>query len=91
MAMMEKEKPDLVTLDMMMPKMSGMEFLEVLKTKGGYHNTPILVSSNLSQTKDISDAVALGMEVGVKGYIVKASENMDMIVKTIEKTLEEKA
>ena len=38
--------------------------------------------------KDISEGVVLGMDVGVKGYIVKASESMEMIVKNIERTLE---
>jgi len=88
--MMEKEKPDLITLDMVMPKMGGFKFLEALKKKGRVQNIPILISSQLSKMKDISEGVALGMDVGVKGYIVKASENMDMIIKTIERTLGEK-
>ncbi|KKQ03978.1 MAG: Response regulator receiver modulated diguanylate cyclase [Parcubacteria group bacterium GW2011_GWB1_36_5] len=88
--MMEKEKPDLITLDMVMPKMGGFKFLEALKKKGGVQNIPILISSQLSKMKDISEGVTLGMGVGVKGYIVKASENMDMIIKTIERTLGEK-
>ena len=87
---MEKSKPDLIILDLMMPKMGGMEFLEELKKKkDGHQHVPILISSQLSKMKDISEGVTLGMEVGVKGYIVKASENMDMIVKTIERTLGE--
>ncbi|MBI5139163.1 response regulator [Candidatus Nomurabacteria bacterium] len=84
---MEKEKPDIIILDLVMPKMGGLQFLEALKQKGGNHNTPILISSQLSKMKDISEGVSKGMGVGVKGYIVKASENMDMIIKTIEKTI----
>ena len=75
---------------MVMPKMGGFKFLEALKKKGGVQNIPILISSQLSKMKDISEGVTLGMGVGVKGYIVKASENMDMIIKTIERTLGEK-
>ncbi len=70
--------------------MGGFKFLEALKKKGRVQNIPILISSQLSKMKDISEGVALGMDVGVKGYIVKASENMDMIIKTIERTLGEK-
>ncbi len=84
----EKEKPDIVILDLIMPKMGGLQFLEALKKKGENH-IPILISSQLSKMKDISEGVVLGMDVGVKGYIVKASENMDMIIKTIERTLGE--
>ena len=67
--------------------MSGLEFLEALKNKNLDHKIPILISSQLSKIKDISDAVASGMEIGVKSYIIKASQNMKMIIKTIENTL----
>lgn len=85
---LEKNKPDIIILDLIMPKMGGLAFLEALKKKGG-NNVPILISSQLSKMKDISEGVTLGMEVGVKGYIVKASENMDTIIKTIERTIGE--
>jgi CheY-like chemotaxis protein len=86
---MEKENPDIIILDLVMPKMGGLQFLEALNKKGGSHNIPILISSQLSQMKDISEGVTLGMDVGVKGYIVKASESMEMIIKNIERTLGE--
>jgi CheY-like chemotaxis protein len=84
----EKEKPDIIILDLIMPKMGGLDFLKALKKKGGNQKIPILISSQLSKMKDISEGVVLGMDVGVKGYIVKASESMEMIVKNIERTLE---
>lgn len=86
----EKEKPDIIILDLIMPKMGGLDFLKALKNKNkeGNQNIPILISSQLSKMKDISEGVVLGMDVGVKGYIVKASESMEMIVKNIERTLE---
>ncbi len=86
---MEKNPPDVIILDLVMPKMGGIAFLEALKKKGTPQTIPILISSQLSKMKDISEGVTLGMEVGVKGYIVKASENMDMIIKTIARTLGE--
>lgn len=85
---MEKNKPDIIILDLMMPKMGGLQFLEALKKKGG-NSIPILISSQLSKMNDISAGVTLGMGVGVKGYIVKASESIDMIIKNIERTLGE--
>ncbi|MCX6752375.1 MAG: response regulator [Candidatus Nomurabacteria bacterium] len=83
----EKEKPDLMILDLIMPKMGGLDFLKALKKKQGPQNIPILISSQLSKMKDISEGVVLGMGVGVKGYVVKASESMDMIIKTIDRTI----
>ena len=75
--------PDMIILDLVMPKMGGLEFLEALKNKNLNHKIPILISSQLSKIKDVSDAVSSGMEIGVKGYIIKSSQNMEMIIKTI--------
>ena len=82
-----KDAPDIIILDLLMPKMGGVEFLDALKKKGG-NNIPILISSQLSKMEDISNAIVAGMDVGVKGYIIKSSENLDKIVEEIEKTLE---
>jgi len=84
---MEKEKPDLIILDLLMPKMGGMEFLAELRKKNPPNQIPILISSQLSQIEDISKVIVYGMDLGVKGYIIKSSENLDMIVGEIEKTL----
>jgi two-component system response regulator ResD len=83
---MTKNVPDLIILDLIMPKLGGLDFLTVLKRNGG-NNIPILISSQLSKMEDISNAIVAGMDVGVKGYIIKSSENLDKIVEEIEKTL----
>lgn len=87
LAMVESEKPDLIILDLLMPKMGGVEFLNELRNKKLGKEIPILISSQLSKIEDISKAIVSGMDVGVKGYVIKASENLDMIVGEIEKTL----
>lgn len=84
---MTKSTPDIIILDLLMPKMGGVEFLDALKKKGG-NKIPILISSQLSKMEDISNAIVVGMDVGVKGYIIKSSENLDKIVEEIEKALE---
>ncbi len=83
---MAKNVPDLIILDLIMPKLGGLDFLTVLKRNGG-NKIPILISSQLSKMEDISNAIVAGMDVGVKGYIIKSSENLDKIVEEIEKTL----
>jgi len=85
--LVEKENLDLIILDLLMPKMGGMEFLDELRNKKLSKQTPILISSQLSKIEDISKAIVAGMDIGVKGYVIKASENLDMIVGEIEKTL----
>ncbi len=84
---LEKNEPDIIILDLLMPKMGGMEFLEELRNKKLGREIPILISSQLSKIEDISKAIVAGMDIGVKGYVIKASENLDMIVGEIEKTL----
>ena len=87
---MSKEVPDIIILDLLMPQMGGVEFLDVLKSTGG-NKIPILISSQVSKMEDISNAIVAGMDVGVKGYIIKASENLDKIVQEIEDVLEKNA
>lgn len=88
LALIDAIRPDLIILDLLMPKMGGMEFLEELRKKNLETEIPILISSQLSKIEDISKAIVAGIDVGVKGYIIKASENLDMIVSEINKTLE---
>lgn len=84
---MMKDTPDIIILDLLMPQMGGVDFLEALKKKGG-NEIPILISSQLSKMENISNAIVAGMDVGVKGYIIKSSENLDKIIEEIEKVLE---
>jgi CheY-like chemotaxis protein len=84
----EKENLDLIILDLLMPRMGGMEFLDEFRQKKLDRQIPILISSQLSKIEDISKAIVAGMDVGVKGYVIKASENLEMIVREIEKTIE---
>jgi len=83
---LSKNDPDLIILDLIMPKLGGVEFLESLKKSGG-NKIPILISSQLSKMEDISNAIVSGMDVGVKGYIIKSSENLEMVVQEINKVI----
>lgn len=76
-------KPDLVILDMMMPKLDGTSFLKKLQDMPDMPKVPILVSSNLSSVKKISDVMALG----VVGYVIKSEESMQSIVQDIERII----
>ncbi|MDO8620181.1 MAG: response regulator [bacterium] len=81
------EKPDLILLDIKMPKMDGITFLKKLQS-GGEDSTkiPVLVTSNISTMDNISEGIALG----IKGYIVKSDESLDTIVQHVEELLNPK-
>jgi len=76
----ESEKPDLVVLDIMMPKLSGTGFLKVMQEKRGKLPIPVIIASNLSSIDHVSEGVSLG----VKGYIIKSNETLENIAITIE-------
>jgi len=62
-----KEKPDLILMDVMMPKMDGIEAIEKLKEDENTQDIPIIILSALGQEMD----VMRGLQVGASGYIVK--------------------
>ncbi len=76
----EKEEPDLVILDLLMPKLGGMDFLKMLHKDKDSNKIPVLISSNFSG----SDKVNEGMEFGVRGYIVKSEESLKTILNAVE-------
>ncbi|MEK9185723.1 MAG: hypothetical protein AAB863_03015, partial [Patescibacteria group bacterium] len=61
-------------------------FLKKLKDSPELPRPPILVSSNLSSVKKISDVMALG----AVGYVIKSDESMQSIVADIERIMGEK-
>src|SRR3989344_9389063 len=61
------ERPDLIMLDLMLPKKDGFMVIEEIKKNQELKNIPILVISNLSQKSDEDRVFALG----ANGYIVK--------------------
>lgn len=65
----ESEKPNLVLLDLMMPKMNGFQVLEQLQEKNLLEGLRVYVLSNLSQKEEIEKGVSLGAE----GFLIKAS------------------
>lgn len=79
-------KPDLILLDLILPKMNGFEALERMRATDGLKATPVIVLSNLGQEEDIKRAEALGAD----DYLVKANFSIQDIVAKIRATLEKK-
>ncbi len=79
----EKENPDLVLLDLVMPKMHGFEVLKKLKNNKNTKNIPVIILSNLGQEEEIKK----GMELGAFDYYKKASTDLNELSDKIKKSL----
>jgi DNA-binding response OmpR family regulator len=77
------ERPDVILLDIIMPKMNGFEVLEKLKDSTITKDVPVILLTNLNQ----KDEIEKGMSLGATDYLIKAhfmpSEVVDKIKKVI--------
>src|SRR6185295_11691367 len=64
-------KPDIVLLDVMMPKLNGFEVLQALKAEPGIRDIPVIMLTNLEQPSDIKRA----RDAGAHSYLVKSNMN----------------
>ncbi len=80
---LKKKTPTLILLDIMMPKMSGIEFIKRMKASEKYKNIPVVVLTNLSGTKDAEEAISLG---AVK-FIIKSKYKPKEVVKEVKQIL----
>jgi len=82
--LIEPHKPDLILLDITMPKMDGITMLrELRKREDGKPPTPVLVLTNLEDFGKIAEAT----ELGALGYLQKSEWHLDDVVKKVKETL----
>jgi two-component system response regulator len=76
-----KENPKLILLDLKMPKMSGMEVLEKIKSDPSFKSIPIVILTSSKEDPDIQKCYALG----ANSYIAKPveSDNFFNVIKEI--------
>ena len=75
-----KENPDLILLDLMLPKLDGYKVCRLLKFDERYKHIPILMLTAKTQEKD----KVLGMETGADEYITKPFDVSDLLKKVKE-------
>jgi len=75
------EKPDLVLLDLILPKKYGFDVLEELKQSPITSNIPVIVLTMLGRDDDIKK----GLKLGANDYIVKSQHVISEIVEKVEK------
>jgi two-component system alkaline phosphatase synthesis response regulator PhoP len=75
-----KEKIDLVLLDLMIPKLGGMELLEKMRADEKLKKVPVVILSNLSQEQDIQRS----KELGVNHFLVKSNHTPSQVVEIVK-------
>jgi DNA-binding response OmpR family regulator len=83
LALIERELPDLVLLDMMVPKIAGDQILATMRASDWGKNIKVLVISNLNE----ADAPSGVRAQGIEGYVVKANLSDDDIDKLVDNIL----
>lgn len=81
----QSENPDIILLDILMPKMDGFEVLDSLKKNAKTADIPVVLLTNLGQKDDVKK----GFEKGAVGYLIKAHFMPSEVVDKIKAILDE--
>ncbi len=79
-----ESKPDLVLLDLILPKMDGFTVLEKVKKTPEISDIPVIVLTNLEETEDVERIIGLG----ATNYLIKANYKVEEITAKVKETLE---
>jgi len=79
----EELKPDLILLDLILPKMDGFKCLEKLKENPSTKRIPVIILSNLGQDSDLKR----GIEMGAEDYLIKTDYTVKQVGEKVRKTL----
>jgi len=81
--MIKNEKPDLVLLDIVLPKKDGFEILKVMKGDAELQNILVIALTNLGQKEEVEK----GLKLGADDYVVKAHFTPTEVVAKVKKLL----
>lgn len=82
-AKVKEVKPDIVILDIMMPKLDGIGVVWELKANPETANIPVVMLTNLSDTATISKI----LEAGVTDYLLKSEQSIDQIIQKAQEVM----
>jgi len=78
-----KEKPDLILLDILLPRTNGIGFMQWLKKEKELSSIPVIAFSNYDDPKTKKEAV----ELGIKDYLIKTNYTPQEIVDKVKSYL----
>jgi len=85
LTMIQDQRPDLVLLDLLMPKLTGLEVLRTMKSAEATRSIPVLILTNSSRAQDIEEI----RELGADGYQIKANLSLEALGTQIKKLLKD--
>jgi len=83
---MEETLPNIVLLDLMLPKVNGLQILAEMRKNPNTRKTPVIVLSNLGQADDATKALQLGAD----DYVVKLNTPPSSVLKKIQMLLSQR-
>jgi len=86
LAKIKEQKPDLVLLDIVLPKLDGFEILRQIKSDPSLKNVSVIALTNLGQKEEVEK----GLKLGADDYIIKAHFTPTEVVAKAKKVLEKK-
>jgi len=81
--MAKTKKPDLILLDLILPRVHGFEVLKQLKEDSETKEIPVIILTNLEGIGDVDKAIGLGATT----YLVKAQYTLEEVLEKIKKAL----
>ncbi len=78
-----RERPDLIVLDVMMPKISGFDVLDILRSTPETKDTKVIMMTALSQDSDR----LRGENLGVNKYLIKSQVTLEDVVNAVKQEL----
>lgn len=82
-AKVKEVKPDIILLDIMMPKLDGIGVVWELKADAETEKIPVVMLTNLSDTATVSKI----LEAGVTDYLLKSEQSIDQIVAKVKEVM----
>lgn len=83
LALIRREHPDLVLLDLILPRLNGLEVFRVIHDDPALAATPVIVLTNM----ELSDAVEQAVELGAKAYLVKTDYTLGEVLEKVRAVL----
>ena len=80
----KSENPDLILLDLILPKKHGLEVLEELRKDEATKAIPVIILTNLENVGEVEKAI----ELGATTYLVKANYSLNEVIEKVQKALQ---